>query len=84
MDDLSRFCCLNCDCPEYGKRGGGNLTVKGNSTAANSTTQIVNGLSVTAGGNSFTIDKNAKTDQLNIDQPNNDFRFYELDLHRKQ
>ena len=30
----------------------------------------------------FTIDKNAKTDQLNIDQPNNDFWFYELDLHR--
>ena len=27
MDDLSRFCCLNCDCPEYGKRGAGNLTV---------------------------------------------------------
>ena len=27
MDDLSRFCCLNCDCPEYGQRGAGNLTV---------------------------------------------------------
>ena len=27
MDDLSRFCCLNCDCPEHGKRGAGNLTV---------------------------------------------------------
>jgi transposase-like protein len=27
MDDLSRFCCLNPDCPEYGKRGAGNLTV---------------------------------------------------------
>ena len=27
MDDLSRFCCLNFDCPEYGKRGAGNLTV---------------------------------------------------------
>ncbi len=27
MDDLSRFCCLNSDCPEYGKRGAGNLTV---------------------------------------------------------
>ena len=27
MDDLSRFCCLNCDCPEYGERGAGNLTV---------------------------------------------------------
>ena len=27
MDDLSRFCCLNCDCPEYGRRGAGNLTV---------------------------------------------------------
>jgi transposase-like protein len=27
MDDLSRFCRLNSDCPEYGKRGGGNLTV---------------------------------------------------------
>lgn len=27
MDDLSRFCCLNPDCPDYGKRGHGNLTV---------------------------------------------------------
>jgi len=27
MDDLSRFCCPNPDCPEYGKRGAGNLTV---------------------------------------------------------
>ncbi len=27
MDDLSRFCCLNSACPEYGKRGAGNLTV---------------------------------------------------------
>ena len=27
MDDLSRFCCLNSGCPEYGKRGAGNLTV---------------------------------------------------------
>ena len=26
-DDLSRFCCLNTDCPDYGKRGAGNLTV---------------------------------------------------------
>lgn len=32
----------------------------------------------------FTIDKNAKTDQLKIDQPNNDFWFYELDLHRSK
>lgn len=30
----------------------------------------------------FTIDKDAKTDQLKIDQPNNGFWFYELDLHR--
>jgi hypothetical protein len=30
----------------------------------------------------FTIDKNGKTDQLKIDQPNNDFWFYELELHR--
>jgi|SRR3954468_904867 len=29
MDDLSRFCCLNSDCPEYGRRGAGNLTVTG-------------------------------------------------------
>jgi transposase-like protein len=28
MDDLSRFCCLNSDCPEHGKRGAGNLTVR--------------------------------------------------------
>ena len=27
MDDLSGFCCLNCDCPDQGKRGAGNLTV---------------------------------------------------------
>ncbi len=27
MDDLSRFCRLNKDCPEHGKRGAGNLTV---------------------------------------------------------
>ncbi len=27
MDDLSRFCCQNSDCPEHGKRGAGNLTV---------------------------------------------------------
>jgi transposase-like protein len=27
MDDLSRFCCLNSDCPEHGTRGAGNLTV---------------------------------------------------------
>jgi transposase-like protein len=29
MDDLSRFCCLNSDCPAHGKRGAGNLTVTG-------------------------------------------------------
>lgn len=27
MDDLSRLCCLDPECPEYGKRGAGNLTV---------------------------------------------------------
>jgi len=27
MDDLSRFCCQNEKCPDYGKRGAGNLTV---------------------------------------------------------
>jgi transposase-like protein len=27
MDDLSRFCCLNCVCPDHGRRGAGNLTV---------------------------------------------------------
>ena len=27
MDDLSRFCCLNNDCSEYGEPGAGNLTV---------------------------------------------------------
>ena len=27
MDDLARFCCLNPDCPDHGKRGAGNLTV---------------------------------------------------------
>lgn len=30
----------------------------------------------------FTIDKDGKTDQLKIDQPNNDFWFYELELFR--
>ena len=29
MDDLSRFCCQNKDCSDYGKRRGGNLTVCG-------------------------------------------------------
>jgi CubicO group peptidase (beta-lactamase class C family) len=32
----------------------------------------------------FTIDKDGKTDQLKIDQPNNDFWFYELDLRRSK
>ena len=27
MDDLSRFCCQNEKCPDYGKRGAGNLSV---------------------------------------------------------
>ena len=27
MDDLSHFCCQNSKCPDYGKRGYGNLTV---------------------------------------------------------
>ena len=27
MDDLSRFCCLNANCPDHGKRNRGNLTV---------------------------------------------------------
>ena len=27
MDNLSRFCCLNSDCPEHGSRDAGNLTV---------------------------------------------------------
>ncbi len=26
MDDLSRFCCQNPQCADYGKRGAGNLT----------------------------------------------------------
>lgn len=30
----------------------------------------------------FTIDKDGRTDRLSIDQPNNDFWFYELDLRR--
>jgi len=29
MDDLPRFCCQNSDCPDYGQRGGENLTVCG-------------------------------------------------------
>jgi hypothetical protein len=27
MEDLSRFCCQNSECPDYGKRGGENLSV---------------------------------------------------------
>lgn len=27
MDDLSRFCCQDTECPDYGKRGAGNLSV---------------------------------------------------------
>ena len=27
MDDLSRFCCQNPPCPDYGKRAAGNLSV---------------------------------------------------------
>lgn len=27
MEDLSGFCCQNSDCPDYGKRGAGNLSV---------------------------------------------------------
>jgi IS1 family transposase/transposase-like protein len=29
MDDLSRFCCLNSHCPDFGRRDAGNLTVTG-------------------------------------------------------
>jgi transposase-like protein len=29
MEDLSRFCRQQPDCPDYGKRGHGNLTVRG-------------------------------------------------------
>jgi LacI family transcriptional regulator len=28
-EDLSRFCCLRPDCPDYGQRGHGNLSVCG-------------------------------------------------------
>jgi LacI family transcriptional regulator len=34
MDDLARFCCLNDTCPDYGKRGGDNLAVRGRLGAA--------------------------------------------------
>ena len=29
MDDLSRFCCLNSRCPDFGRHDAGNLTVTG-------------------------------------------------------
>ena len=29
MDDLSRFCCQNSQCPDFGRRDAGNLTVTG-------------------------------------------------------
>jgi CubicO group peptidase (beta-lactamase class C family) len=32
----------------------------------------------------FTIDKNGKTDEMKVDQPNNDFWFYELKFHRSK
>lgn len=32
----------------------------------------------------FTIDKNGKTDEMKIDQPNNDFWFYELNFRRSK
>ncbi len=32
----------------------------------------------------FSIDKDGKTDELKIDQPNNDFWFYELQLNRQK
>jgi CubicO group peptidase (beta-lactamase class C family) len=32
----------------------------------------------------FTIDKNGKTDEMKVDQPNNDFWFYELEFHRSK
>lgn len=32
----------------------------------------------------FTIDKNGATDEMKIDQPNNDFWFYELNFHRSK
>lgn len=35
MDDLSRFCCLNPDCPDHGKRNHGNLTVPMRYSASN-------------------------------------------------
>jgi hypothetical protein len=28
MDDLSRFCCQKPECPLYGRRGAGNLSVR--------------------------------------------------------
>ena len=28
MDDFSRFCCQNSDCPLYGQRDAGNLSVR--------------------------------------------------------
>jgi LacI family transcriptional regulator len=27
-EDLSRFCCLNADCPQYGRRDQGNIAVR--------------------------------------------------------
>jgi hypothetical protein len=29
MDDLALFCCQNSQCPDFGRRGAGNLTVTG-------------------------------------------------------
>ena len=35
MEDLSAFCCLNPECPDYGKRGLGNLSVTAHYGAEN-------------------------------------------------
>jgi hypothetical protein len=32
----------------------------------------------------FTIDKTGRTDEMKIDQPNNDFWFYEIEFKRKK
>jgi LacI family transcriptional regulator len=34
-DDLARFCCQNSDCPKYGQRDTGNLSVCGHFAKAN-------------------------------------------------
>jgi len=44
MDDLSRFCCQNKDCADYGKRGHENLSVYGDGWGINRPCLVLEGM----------------------------------------